>query len=161
MVEKNPLRVDYYQRFQEIIDEYNRGKDSVTIEQTFKRLIEFVNSLSAEEADSKREGLTEEQKAMFDLLRVGIKLTESDKKKVKEIAIELLTDLKKEKLKVEQWADKSITAAAVFNMVNKTLFELLPFPTYQTNDVDLKTNLVYEHLKHQYFGGGVSIYGYY
>jgi type I restriction enzyme R subunit len=161
MVEKNPLRVDYYQRFQEIIDEYNRGKDSVTIEQTFKRLIEFVNSLSDEEADSKREGLTEEQKAIFDLLRQGIKLTETDKKQVKNIAIELLEDLKKEKLKVEQWADKSTTAAAVFNTVSKTLFELLPYPTYQTNDVDLKTNLVYEHLKHQYFGGGVSIYGMY
>jgi type I restriction enzyme R subunit len=100
MVEKNPLRVDYYQRFQEIIDEYNRGKDSVTIEQTFKRLIGFVNSLSAEESDSKREGLTEEQKAIFDLLRQGIKLTETDKKQVKNIAIELLEDLKKEKLKV-------------------------------------------------------------
>jgi type I restriction enzyme R subunit len=161
MVEKNPLRVDYYQRFQEIIDEYNRGKDAVTIEQTFKRLIEFVNSLSAEEADSKREGLTEEQKAMFDLLRQGIKLTEADKKQVKKIAIELLEDLKKEKLKVEQWADKSTTAAAVFNTVSKTLFELLPYPTYQTNDVDLKTNLIYEHLKHQYYGGGVSIYGEY
>jgi type I restriction enzyme, R subunit len=161
MVEKNPLRVDYYQRFQEIIDEYNRGKDAVTIEQTFKRLIEFVNSLSAEEADSKREGLTEEQKAMFDLLRQGIKLSEVDKKQVKKIAIELLEDLKKEKLKVEQWADKSTTAAAVFNTVSKTLFELLPYPTYQTDDVDLKTNLIFEHLKHQYFGGGVSIYGMY
>ena len=64
-------------------------------------------------------------------------------------------------MKVEQWADKSTTAAAVFNTVSKTLFELLPYPTYQTNDVDLKTNLVYEHLKHQYFGGGVSIYGMY
>ena len=161
MVEKNPLRVDYYQRFQEIIDEYNRGKDSVTIEQTFKWLIEFVNSLSAEEADTKREGLTEEQKAIFDLLRQGIKLTESDKKQVKNIAIELLEDLKKEKLKVEQWADKSTTAAAVFNAVSNILFEKLPYPTYHTEVIDLKTNLVYEHLKHQYFGGGESIYGRY
>jgi sugar phosphate isomerase/epimerase len=66
-----------------------------------------------------------------------------------------------EKLKVEQWADKSVTAAAVFNTVSKTLFETLPYPTYQTDDIDLKTNLVYEHLKHQYFGGGMSIYGQY
>ncbi|HAH26165.1 MAG TPA: type I restriction endonuclease subunit R, partial [Prolixibacteraceae bacterium] len=161
MVEKNPLRVDYYIRFQEIIDEYNRGKDSVTIEETFKRLIDFVNSLSAEEAESGREGLTEEQKAMFDLLRQGIKLTETDKNRVKIIAIDLLKELKKEKLKVEQWADKSITAAAVFNTVSNSLYEKLPYPTYQSVDVDLKTNLVYEHLKHQYFGGGVSIYGMY
>jgi type I restriction enzyme R subunit len=160
MVERNPLRVDYYQRYQEIIDEYNRGKDSVTIEETFKRLIEFVNSMTEEEKDTKREGLTDEQKAIFDILRKQ-NLSESDKKRVKEIAIELLDDLKKEKLKVEQWAYKSITAAAVFNTVNKTLFDTLPYPTYETDEVDLKTNLVFEHLKHQYYGGGMSVYGAY
>ena len=86
---------------------------------------------------------------------------ETDKNRVKMIAIEFLKDLKKEKLKVEQWADKSITAAAVFNAVSNSLYEKLPYPTYQSMDVDLKTNLVYEHLKHQYYGGGVSIYGMY
>lgn len=72
-----------------------------------------------------------------------------------------MEELKKDKLKVEQWSDKSVTAAAVFNLVSKTLFETLPYPTYQTDDIDLRTNLVYEHLKHQYFGGEKSIYGYY
>ena len=160
MVEKNPLRVDFYIRYQEIIDEYNRGKDAVTIEETFKKLIEFVNSLTEEEIDTKREGLTEEQKAIFDILRKP-NLAETEKKRIKLIAIELLNELKKEKLKVEQWSDKSVTAAAVFNAVNKTLFESLPYPTYQTDDIDLKTNLVYNHLKNQYYGGGLSIYGAY
>jgi type I restriction enzyme R subunit len=160
MVERNPMHVDYYQRYQEIIDDYNRGKDSVTIEETFKKLIEFVNSLTEEEIDTKREGLTEEQKAIFDILRKQ-NLSENDKKRIKEIAIELLEELKKEKLKVDQWAYKTATAAAVFNTVNKTLFELLPYPTYETNEVDLKTNLVFEHLKHQYYGGGMSVYGAY
>ncbi|HOY20844.1 MAG TPA: type I restriction endonuclease subunit R [Haliscomenobacter sp.] len=158
MVERNPLRVDFYQRYQEIIDAYNRGKDAVTIEETFKKLIEFVNALSNEEADTKREGLTEEQKAIFDLLRKP-NLSEADKKKIKEIAIELLEDLKKEKLRVEQWSAKSVTAAAVFNTVSRTLFESLPYPSYQSEDIDLRTNLVFEHLKQQYLGGGVSVYG--
>jgi type I restriction enzyme R subunit len=159
MVDRNPLRVDFYKRYKEIIDEYNRGKDAVTIEETFRKLIEFVQSLTEEEADIKREGLTEEQKAIFDLLRQGKKLAEPEKKQVKNIAIELLEELKKDKLNVEQWSDKSVTAAAVFNAVSKTLFESLPYPTYQSDDIDLKTNLVYAHLKQQYFGGGVSIYG--
>ena len=160
MVERNPLRVDYYQRYQEIIDEYNRGKDSVTIEETFKKLIEFVNSLTEEEIDTKREGLTEEQKAIFDILRKQ-NLSENEKKRIKEIAIELLEELKKEKLKVDQWAFKSVTSAAVFTMVSKTLFNSLPYPSYQTEEVELKTNLVFEHLKHQYYGGGMSVYGAY
>lgn len=160
MVEQNPLRVDFYKRYQEIIDSYNLGKDAVTIEETFKKLIEFVNSLSEEEAETKREGLTEEQKAIFDILRKPT-ITETEKNKVKEIAIDLLNDLKSDKLRVDQWADKSVTAAAVFNVVSKTLFEKLPYPAYKTDDIDLKTHLVYEHLKHQYFGGGVSVYGNY
>jgi type I restriction enzyme, R subunit len=161
MVERNPLTVDYYKRYQEIIEEYNRGKDEVVIKETFRKLIELVNSYSEEEADTRREGLTDEQKVIFDILRQGKKLEEKEKNEIKKISIELLEELKKEKLRVDQWADKSVTAAAVFNYVNKTLFEVLPYPTYQTDDIDLRTNLVYEHLKHQYFGGGMSIYGRY
>lgn len=159
MVERNPLTVDYYKRYQEIIDEYNRSKDEVVIKDTFRKLIELVNSYSAEEADTKREGLTDEQKAVFDILRYGKKLEEKEKNEVKKISVELLEDLKKEKLRVDQWSDKSVTAAAVFNFVNKTLFEVLPYPTYQIDDIDVRTNLVYEHLKHQYYGGGMSVYG--
>ena len=161
MVERNPLTVDYYKRYQEIIDEYNRGKDEDVIKEIFRKLIELINSYSEEEADTKREGLTDEQKAIFDILRYGKKLEEKEKNEIKKISVELLDELKKEKLRVDQWADKSVTAAAVYNYVNKTLFQVLPYPTYQTNDIDLRTNLVYEHLKHQYFGGGVSIYGRY
>jgi type I restriction enzyme R subunit len=161
MVERNPLTVDYYKRYQEIIEEYNRGKDEVVIKETFRKLIDLINSYSEEEADTKREGLTDEQKAIFDILRHGKKLEEREKNEIKKISVELLDELKKEKLKVEQWADKSVTAAAVFNTVSKTLFETLPYPKYVTDDIDLKTNLVFQHLKSQYYGGGNSIYGKY
>lgn len=161
MVERNPLTVDYYKRYNEIIDEYNRGKDEVVIKETFRKLIDLVKSYSQEEADTKREGLTDEQKAIFDILRQGKKLEQGEKNEVKKIAVELLKELKDDKLKVDQWADKSVTAAAVFNTVSKTLFETLPYPTYQTADIDLKSNLIFEHLKQQYYGAGVSIYGQY
>lgn len=161
MVERNPFTVDYYKRYQEIIEEYNRGKNEVVIRETFRKLIELINSYSEEEADTKRERLTDEQKAIFDILRMGKKLEEKEKNEVRKISIELLEELKKEKLRVDQWAEKNVTAAAVYNYVNKTLFEVLPYPAYQTDDIDLRTNLVYEHLKNQYFGGGMSIYGSY
>ncbi|MBK7886890.1 MAG: type I restriction endonuclease subunit R [Bacteroidetes bacterium] len=159
MVDRNPMMVDYYKRYQEIIDAYNKGKEEAVIQDTFRKLIELVNSLAAEEADTRRENLNDEQKAIFDILRQGIHLSEQDKKRVKEIAVQLLADLKNDKLKIEQWADKNVTAAAVYNTVNKTLFETLPYPTYATEAVDLKTNLIFEHLKQQYFGGGLSMYG--
>jgi type I restriction enzyme, R subunit len=161
MVERNPMTVDYYKRYQEIIEAYNHGKDETVIKETFRKLIELINSYSEEEADTKREGLTDEQKAIFDILRYGKKLETPEKNAIRKLSVDLLEELKKEKLKVEQWADKSVTAAAVFNFVNKTLFEVLPYPTYHTDDIDLKTNLVYQHLKSQYWGGGESVYGRY
>jgi type I restriction enzyme R subunit len=160
MVDRNPLRVDFYERYQKIIEEYNDGKDAVTIEETFTKLLEFVSSLTAEEAETKREGLTEEQKAVFDILRKP-NLSASDTNTVKKIAIELLEELKKEELQVDLWFEKSQTDAAVFNAVQNTLFDKLPYPTYQDNDVQLKTALVYTHLRQQYYGGGRSVYGMY
>lgn len=158
MVDQNPLRVDFYERYRRIIDEYNRGKESVRIEEIFKQLIEFVNSLTEEEIRVKREDLTEEQAAIFDILR-KTSLSEKEKKKVKEIAVELLEELKKEKLRVEQWSEKSVTAAAVFSTVDRTLFNQLPFPTYQNDDIEVRVRMLYDHLQLQYFGGGRSIYG--
>ena len=161
MVDRNPLKVDFYKRYQEIIDEYNRGKDKVIIRETFRKLIELVNSYSEEEADTKREGLTDEQKAIFDILRQGKNLEEKEKNSIKKISIDLLDQLKKDQLQIELWSEKTETIAGVYNYVNNTLFTMLPYPTYQTDDVDSRTNSVYEHLKHQYFGGGISIYGRY
>lgn len=159
MVERNPMMIDYYQRYQEIIEGYNRGKDEMVIKETFRKLIELVNSYSEEEAETKREGLTEEQKAIFDILRHGKKLEEKEKNTIKKIAVDLLLELKKDKLNVEQWTEKAATAAAVFNTVSKILFETLPYPTYQVDDIDRRTTLVYDHLKHQYFRGGTNAYG--
>ncbi len=159
MVERNPLRVDFYKRYQEIIEEYNKGKDAVTIEETFKKLIDFVNSLSEEEARVKREDLTDEQAAIFDIIRKP-DLTKSEKEKVKNIAILLLEELKKDKLRVPHWSEKSPTSAAVYNYVSTTLFNSLP-DSYEKDELDEKTIRVYDHLRHQYFGNGVSVYGRY
>lgn len=161
MVERNPMTIDYYNKYNEIIQEYNRGKDEVVIKETFRKLIELINSYSEQEAETKREGLSDEQKAIFDILRYGKKLGDKEKNEIKKISVQLLEELKKEKLKVEDWPLKSKTAAAVYNTVSKSLFNDLPYPTYQLEDVDLKANLVYAHLKQQYYGGGRSVYGNY
>lgn len=161
MIERNPMMVDYLSRYQEIIDDYNRGKDENIIKETFRRLIELINNYSEEEAEAKREGLNEEQKAIFDILRQGKTLTNKEKEEVKNISVLLLEELKKDKLNVDLWWEKTETSAAVYKFVNDNLFKVLPYPTYAETDIDLKTNLVYEHLKNQYYGGGKSIYGSY
>jgi type I restriction enzyme R subunit len=40
MLRTNPQRTDYYKKYQEIIADYNREKDRVTVEETFTRLLD-------------------------------------------------------------------------------------------------------------------------
>ena len=39
MLARNPMRMDYYKKYQEIIADYNREKDRATVEATFAQLV--------------------------------------------------------------------------------------------------------------------------
>ena len=57
MLARNPPRMDYQRKYEEIVADYNREKDRTTIEETFRRLVELVNSLDEEQKRATREGL--------------------------------------------------------------------------------------------------------
>ncbi len=160
MINQNPLRVDYFKKYQEIIAKYNDGKSAMAIEEAFRLLLEQIDDMTFEEVRIKREGLSEEQGAIFDILRKP-KLNNQDKIRVRRIAIELLDVLKKEELKVSRWSEQTTIAAQVEVKINQTLFQQLPDPEYTKDDIDLRSVLILEHLKNQYYGGGLSVYGRY
>ncbi len=147
MLNNNPLRIDYYEKYRQIIEEYNQGKEAVTIEETFEKLINFVRDLSEEDARAKREDLTESQLAIFDLLRQDKQLSTKERNKVKEIGSKLLEQLQSKELKVDHWMDKPQTSAAVKNAINDYLFQELPYPTYEKQDIENKAFLIYEYLR--------------
>jgi type I restriction enzyme R subunit len=68
MLAHNPTRMDYYKKYQDIIADYNREKDRVTIEDTFAQLVDLAQRLDTEQQRAVREGLTEAELALFDLL---------------------------------------------------------------------------------------------
>ena len=69
LLQQNPSRTDFQKHYEEIVAEYNREKDRVTIEKTFEALILFNQHLSDEERRALRENLDEESLAVFDLLK--------------------------------------------------------------------------------------------
>ncbi len=89
MLQQNPLRMDYYRRYSEIIADYNREKDRVTIEETFAKLIELARSLDAEQQRAVEEGLQEDELALFDLLKID-NLGKTDREKIKVASRNLL-----------------------------------------------------------------------
>ena len=61
MLKENPSRVDYYERYQTIIDEYNNEQDRANIEKTFMDLMNLANSMNQEEKRYVREGFTSDE----------------------------------------------------------------------------------------------------
>ena len=107
LLAQNPLRTDFQKHYEEIVAEYNREKDRVTIERTFEALLELVQELEEEQSRAVREGLDEESLAVFDLLKKP-DLSGGEIRRIKQVAVELLRTLKAEKLRVDQWREKEI-----------------------------------------------------
>lgn len=61
----NRTRLDYLERFQQLIAAYNSG--AYNVEAMFAELMRFAEALNAEERRHMTENLTEEDLALFDL----------------------------------------------------------------------------------------------
>ena len=154
LVRLNKTRMDYQERFEQIIAEYNDS--AINVDEWFEQLIALAGELNAEEQRTIAERLSEEQLAVFDLLtRPEIALTEAEKDQVKAISKELLEILKREKL-VLDWRQRQQSRAAVKVTVADILDEL---PERYTQEIyDQKCEVVYQHIYDCYYGNGNSVY---
>ena len=155
MVRLNRSRIDYLERFQQMIDAYNSG--SVNTEDFFRRLMEFAKSLTEEEQRSVGEQLSEEELAVFDILtKPEMTLTAAERNQVKKVARELLETLKQEKL-VLDWRKRQQSRAQVRVSIETVLDHGLP-PIYSPQIYQQKSEALYQHIYDSYFGLGQSIY---
>lgn len=154
MVRLNKSRMNYLEKFQKMIDEYNSS--SYNVETFFARLLEFAQELNAEEKRGIAEKLTEEELAIFDLLiKPEMTLNKKEEREVKKVAQELLVTLKKEKL-VLDWRKRQQSRAAVRLSIEEIL-DRLP-KSYTPELYQHKCDVVYQHIYDSYFGQGLSIY---
>ena len=156
MVKENPLRLEFYEKYKEIIEEYNNGKDINATKKAFDDLTDFLNNLSKEDSRAMREGLDEETLAIFDLLKKET-LTDKEIDEVKKVSKQTLETLKTEILKVERYRESTQLKAKVKTTIYDSLL-WLPQEPYSENEVDEKTNVIYQHIFTNYYGGGKSIY---
>ena len=157
MVKENPLRLDFYERYQKIIDSYNQGKSLADTQKAFDSLTNLIQDLTVEDSRAIRENLSEETLAIYDLLRAGKDLSKEDINQVKKVAIETLEKVKTEKLRIEKWRESNQIRAQVRTMIYDNLL-YLPQQAYSDTEVDEKTNLVYQHIYTNYQGGMRSAY---
>lgn len=160
LVQQNPIRMEFYDKYKKIIDEYNAGKDIQAVQQAFDNLNEFMaNDLSPELDRAMREGLDEETLAIYDLLRKP-ELTAKEKTEVKKVARKTLAELKAEKLKIDRWRESTEVSAQVKVMIDDAL-QWLPQTPYPEEELSVKSLEVYQHIYTNYQGAGASSYGYF
>jgi type I restriction enzyme R subunit len=154
LVRLNKSRMDYLEKFQEMIDEYNSGSHNV--EFFFTKLMAFAQELNAEEKRGIAEKLSEEELAIFDLLmKPEMTLSKKEELQVKKVAQKLLETLKKEML-VLDWRKRQQSRAAVRVSIEETL-DLLP-RIYTPDLYQNKCDVIYQHVYDSYFGQGQSVY---
>ena len=154
LIRLNKSRMDYLEKFQEMIDEYNSGSHNV--EFFFTKLMAFAQELNTEEKRGIAEKLSEEELAIFDLLtRPEITLGKKEELQVKKVAQKLLETLKEEML-VLDWRKRQQSRAAVLVSIEDTL-DLLP-RIYTPELYQNKCDVIYQHVYDSYFGQGQSVY---
>jgi type I restriction enzyme R subunit len=125
MLEQNHTRVDFAQKLQAIIDQYNAGGSST--ENYFEDLMKFAEDMKEEDERHVREGLTEDELELYDTLRKD-KLTKDEEQKVKLAAKHLITRLLDEhpKVLVQDWWKDGQTQRKVKAAVEEVLDQDLP-----------------------------------
>ena len=150
MLAVNPSRIDYYDRYMKIIEEYNSEQDRSTIEKTFMELMNLAQSMSEEQQRYVREGFSnDEELSIYDLL-FSENLSKSDIEKIKKMSIDLLAKIKERIAGMDHWTDKQETRAAVEVLIRDVLFEEIPDSMF--NRLEAYRKAIFEHIYTHYKG---------
>lgn len=125
MLQQNVTRTDFAERLQAIIDAYNAGSSSA--DNYFDELVKYAKELRAESERHVREGLTEAELEIFDLLKKD-SMTQEETQRVRLAAKSLLHRLLHEppKVLVQDWYKDSQTKKKVQSAVEEVLHAHLP-----------------------------------
>jgi type I restriction enzyme R subunit len=145
MLDQNPLRMDYQLKYEQIVTDYNHAKDRTTIENTFRELLALATSLDAEQRRATREGLSEEELALFDiLLKDGI--GKADRERLKQASRELLVAVRERLAELDRFWEKEQTKADVETLILDHVYAHFPDPPFNDDEQKLIAANVYAHV---------------
>ena len=149
MLAQNPTRINFYEKYQEIIREYNQEQNRVNIEQTFEELMQLSGRLTEEEKRYVREGFeNDEQLSMYDVL-MKEDLSKEDIKKLKKVAVDLLAKIKDMMESMSNPFDNPTAKATIIIAIRDTLWSDLP-ESYSDESINYYKDAVYNYVSQRY-----------
>ena len=150
MLRENPLRINYYERYQEIVEEYNKENKKDEIAVVFENLMKLVDSLDDEQKRYVREGFdSDEELTIFDLLCKDKSLTKEEIKMVKKLSQDILKTVKERIHELDHWRDKEETQSIISVMIRDILWANLP-ESYDDKSIASYRQDIYEHIYNTY-----------
>jgi type I restriction enzyme R subunit len=148
MIGVNKMRMDFQDKFEELIKNYNAGSQS--IEQLFEDLLLLTKTLTVEEERHLRENLSEQELVIFDILtRPAPALSPQERDEVKKVARDLLATIEGEL--VIAWRQRPASRSRVKLTIEDVLDDGLP-STYDPTTYKEKCRNVFEHIYENYAG---------
>jgi type I restriction enzyme R subunit len=152
MLDRNPTRIDFQEKLNEIVEKYNLGAH--TAEEFFEQLKLFIDELNDEDKRAAREGLEEPELTIFDLLCQEVQLSEKERNQVKTIAKQLLDTLKE--VLVIDWRKRQRTKARVQKTIDDIL-QNLP-DSFDDNQWAKACDSVFMHVFDKYQDASKTVY---
>ena len=149
MLAQNPARINFYEKYQDIIREYNQEQNRVNIEHTFEELMQLSTQLTEEEKRYVREGFeNDEQLSMYDVL-MKENLSKEDIRKLKKVAVDLLAKIKGLIETMDHPFDKRETKATIIIAIRDMLWSELP-ESYSDESINFYKDAVYNYVSQRY-----------
>lgn len=149
MMAVNPSRINFYEKYQEIIHNYNAEQNRASIEKTFEDLMHLTEKLSEEEKRYIREGFeNDEQLSLYDILFKD-DLSKDDIKKLKNVAKDLISKIKSMLKKMDHPFDKQETNATIIITIRDLLWQELP-ECYSDESINYYRDAIYDYVSRKY-----------
>ena len=120
----NPLRIDFYKRYEDIIEGYNSEQDKAMIEKTFNDLMRLSHDLDEKQREWVREGFeNQQQMTVFEMLFKET-LTPAEIRQVKAVAVEMVSAIERSLAGMVSWTQKAETRDRVRLIVRDEVYKL-------------------------------------
>ncbi|WP_296012303.1 type I restriction endonuclease subunit R [uncultured Adlercreutzia sp.] len=142
-LKENPRRIDFFERYERIIECYNSEQDKATIERTFNDLMRLSCELDEKQKEWIREGFeSPRQMTVFEMLFKD-DLTKEEIRKVKAIAIDLSATIEERLAAMVRWTEKAETREQIRIIIRDKVWQL-PERCYPDADLPHRVEEIYD-----------------
>lgn len=143
-----PTSMQFFEHYKEMIENYNKAQDKAEIRKVFEELQKAAEKLTEEQNRYIRLGFKDRKElAVYDLL-FKEELTSKDIKKIKELAVKLLSVVKERLAEMDNPFAKPETSAEIDVLIRNTLWSELPDSCFA--DLDIYQHKIFNYIQSQF-----------